>query len=767
MKDFFSKGNLLIKLMLSYFCLLLIPIIILTNFYFRNITNLIQEQLTEIQIRKAENVSAAAEEVMRTVDIVHSNLLFHSMVNTLFNEGIKVPTTSSQAAIHIRETTESLASYRIAYPSIHSIYIYNSATNAVVDSVYRLCNAADFYDHSFLKNINTMRATIYPARDFSPERVVDVNTPIHARVVTFTFPLIDQAPTSGIVVINVFESSFNPHLSDRDSTGESTVILSREGWVVSGSEPVLWEEMPVAFDSSGTYMLPDNRLVAYYSPPNSDLIYMTYYSADSVSKEIKRLNALILVIIISCLVIGTLIIMWFVNNLYNPIKSASKRLSLLAENALERDSSNELMKLGSAITNVLRQKQQLEKYLLNARIPLEQNALISFISGKNDLSPLPQLNIDYTADVYCVAILTLSQPSLIKLPHQNEDQYYFKTLLLELVGQIALNVGNIRVKGANLAGPSVLFLFYGTEEESAGFEVQIQDILGETKKEISHLNSFSFVSGIGSAVNDLPSARISYHEAIYAMSYSLSYGKDAIIRYDDISLASAETMPLLSEEKLTNLLEIGDIAKLEILLDEYCQRLYDFKYLENDSVYAAFYDIVNKIQNFARLHGVYFVNIDGDMPSQYAMLSKCDSVEEMAELVCAYAKRVLDGYLELTQTRLITAKDLETFIENNCKNNDMSIVMMVEKLGISYSYARKLFKEYFGSTFVNYLNMKRIQKAKEFMRQGDMSIKSIATSVGYNNDQSFTRFFKKFEGVTPGGYKRLLQQNARETSNNE
>ena len=30
----------------------------------------------------------------------------------------------------------------------------------------------------------------------------------------------------------------------------------------------------------------------------------------------------------------------------------------------------------------------------------------------------------------------------------------------------------------------------------------------------------------------------------------------------------------------------------------------------------------------------------------------------------------------------------------------------------------------------------------------------IAQKVGYNNDQSFSRFFKKYKGMTPGEWKR-------------
>ncbi|HYH03636.1 MAG TPA: helix-turn-helix domain-containing protein [Bacillota bacterium] len=33
------------------------------------------------------------------------------------------------------------------------------------------------------------------------------------------------------------------------------------------------------------------------------------------------------------------------------------------------------------------------------------------------------------------------------------------------------------------------------------------------------------------------------------------------------------------------------------------------------------------------------------------------------------------------------------------------------------------------------------------------SINEVALSLGYNNTQSFNRFFKKYEGITPGEFR--------------
>ena len=55
----------------------------------------------------------------------------------------------------------------------------------------------------------------------------------------------------------------------------------------------------------------------------------------------------------------------------------------------------------------------------------------------------------------------------------------------------------------------------------------------------------------------------------------------------------------------------------------------------------------------------------------------------------------------------------------------------------------------------DYLNRIRIEKAKQLPSETDISLTEIAERVGYNNAQSLQRFFKKYETVTPGEWRRM------------
>ena len=55
-----------------------------------------------------------------------------------------------------------------------------------------------------------------------------------------------------------------------------------------------------------------------------------------------------------------------------------------------------------------------------------------------------------------------------------------------------------------------------------------------------------------------------------------------------------------------------------------------------------------------------------------------------------------------------------------------------------------------GDNFKNYINMYRIEKAKEILREKkDIKIKDLAEKLGYNSSNTFIRIFKKYEGISP------------------
>jgi two-component system, response regulator YesN len=92
---------------------------------------------------------------------------------------------------------------------------------------------------------------------------------------------------------------------------------------------------------------------------------------------------------------------------------------------------------------------------------------------------------------------------------------------------------------------------------------------------------------------------------------------------------------------------------------------------------------------------------------------------------------------------------------------DLGIDEVAESIGISSSYFSMLFKQHFGSTFVEYVTAQRIELAKSMLLLTSRSIADIGRSVGYAERRYFTKVFQKLTGVIPSEYRE--RRNARDT----
>ena len=78
--------------------------------------------------------------------------------------------------------------------------------------------------------------------------------------------------------------------------------------------------------------------------------------------------------------------------------------------------------------------------------------------------------------------------------------------------------------------------------------------------------------------------------------------------------------------------------------------------------------------------------------------------------------------------------------------------------GLSTPYFQKLYKSYFGNTFVQDVVQSRMEFAKHFLLISNYSVKEIAALCGYNNETFFMKQFKKNVGLTPSQYRDRSRQ---------
>ena len=95
--------------------------------------------------------------------------------------------------------------------------------------------------------------------------------------------------------------------------------------------------------------------------------------------------------------------------------------------------------------------------------------------------------------------------------------------------------------------------------------------------------------------------------------------------------------------------------------------------------------------------------------------------------------------------------------ENFCE--DISVSVLSQKFDLSPNYISSLFKKKLGVNFIDHLTTLRLTKAKAMLKSGNLSAKEIAESVGYYSQSYFNKIFLKYEGCTPGEYRKKVNTN--------
>ncbi len=97
------------------------------------------------------------------------------------------------------------------------------------------------------------------------------------------------------------------------------------------------------------------------------------------------------------------------------------------------------------------------------------------------------------------------------------------------------------------------------------------------------------------------------------------------------------------------------------------------------------------------------------------------------------------------------------FINDNYQT-DIRLDTVAGEAGMSPSHFSRIFKKVIGLSYQEYLNSRRITKAKDLLLTSPQSVTEIAATLGFSDATGFGRLFKKLTGQTPSAYRNLPQK---------
>ena len=117
-------------------------------------------------------------------------------------------------------------------------------------------------------------------------------------------------------------------------------------------------------------------------------------------------------------------------------------------------------------------------------------------------------------------------------------------------------------------------------------------------------------------------------------------------------------------------------------------------------------------------------------------------------------ERLLNTLFEKNESVNPIIRRLVTYIKTNF-SRDICLKTLAIDLNINANYLGQLFKEETGEYFSDYLNMIRINKAKELLKDLRQNTKDISAAVGYKDANYFYKTFKKYTGISPSEFRNI------------
>lgn len=144
---------------------------------------------------------------------------------------------------------------------------------------------------------------------------------------------------------------------------------------------------------------------------------------------------------------------------------------------------------------------------------------------------------------------------------------------------------------------------------------------------------------------------------------------------------------------------------------------------------------------------------DKDVFAFQKKVINAEELKEVIEIIREFIKNIIfENSCSRADNSEILIKKAVQYINDNYEKK-IALEEIAGYVGISKYYFSVLFKKEKDITFSSYLNSVRIEKAKQLLKNPQITISDVVYEVGFNDAQYFSKTFKKYVGMTVTEYR--------------
>jgi len=751
-KEFIGFRRYLFKIVLSNIFLVLLPISILGILWFCMISSQTEKEFLHQKTIELNEIVSGIVQRIKNINLEVALETRDSRYSTY--------TMSDEYTTDLLMISKRLATMAEKYYFLHSVYFYDNTTGRIYNSNAGSYDFDTFYDKSWLKETKDIyRVQEIPLRNsIDDEALYNRADFFFNQYYDLVLTLVIKGKPDFYLVANISIKKLFKDIMNTYKLNEERMefFFIANGQVIEGkcehvTPDVLLNSGFINDDQEVSSIKLNNRI--YFAKPigYGDIICLTSYPEEDVFMESQHLERYIIIVCIGLLIFLLFISVYIARTLYQPI---NRLYSHIADNTkiLQKDNVRDEIDMLKSVFS------EMNTFNSSAKLKLKQFDEISRTFGFRNFLEHNQSQKDFIKDhpyLFDQDGNGLCEMLVVKIDYnsigmQKEEEMIFRLNLQEILrSYLQSSLKGILTKNSD---DNLVLLYRINEEQPAE---QIRRVITDTVAKLTKQNVyFSISQAIRRVEEILPQYDIC--SELVETAYFLGW------KYEVISEERIKKTESNSEIYNTIINIKTSIIKTIVSQDEAeIDKL--FEHLENELRLLA------NVPQIKEICSLILIDLDHEFHFRKHMednlmksLNDNKTLSDLLFFMKNIFKRIAGQYGKNDAKENYYCEMAKEFLNNNYMR-DMNITDVADHLNISYSYLSKIFRAKTGITLTDYLNNVRIEKSKEYLANTFLNISEISKKVGYNNAQSYQRFFKKYFNLTPGDYRRLHNVHQNET----
>lgn len=773
-KSLFRNKSIMRSWLFSYISILLIPILISSIVYLKS-SDIIKQEITETNAILLRQVQQVVDNKLADIERLSFQIAWNSKLKGLMYIKDEL---QPQHRYTIAQLLKEFGIQKMSNGFVNEFYIYLENSNMILSSDTNY-NANLLEVDRFLSPEISLEQWYALSQEFHAKDYQPINTLLEtpeqnnrvntvALIQTLTLDYSREAAATLVILLN--KSYLVDSIQSIQWLKHGTVlIMDPEDNILVSTQPE-YELSTLKYSSLVDTVIERDEIdgkEVYVSCISSQVNgwKFVYITPSAVFKEkVSYIQKLIIVSIFACLLLGGIVSLLFTKRNYNPVSSIVRNIANRSGTSVSKG-FNEYQYIQESLEDNYNEKNRIYEQLRKHNDVVQSHFLMKLLQGNIDSSQsinemLSTLNIHFAYEHFAVLLIHIENFNPLIINREcSENQESMRILHLIINNVVEEFADRNHPVYVTETGGILSCLVNINEGRLDAADQDLFTFADETKQLIQKKYFIRCTISISQVHFQVSEINKAYREALEAMEYRINIGRERIIRFSDIKDAENKyNYSIEDEQKLINFVKTGDFKNAENVLNSIFNKNFPNEKLSIRMTKCFMFDLVGTILKAMNTFKPVLNDFWTEEMDPVNHILNSDTVHEMKSHILDILEYVCNHIHEKRKDRTGEITEMViSYVQQHYMNINLNISMIADELRLTPAYISKLFKEETGESLLDHINRIRLMKAKSLLTSSRYSINDIARNAGYYNSNAFIRLFKKYEGITPGQFKKMSE----------